>query len=213
MTWGDLFAKHHSLLKNIESQIELRMKNGEPILPHKWGVVYRAFNLTPLNKVKVVILGQDPYPNPINATGLAFSVNRKINLPKSLVNIYKALENDLGVIRESGNLTDWAKQGVLLLNTCLTVRQGCPGSHQNLGWTKFTDSVILEVSKKGNVVFMLWGKKAQEKASLVDEKYNLILEAPHPSPLSAYRGFFDCGHFSKANDFLGKGLEVVWDEQ
>lgn len=166
--------------------------------------LFQAFHLTPLEKVKVVILGQDPYHNEGQAHGLCFSVQPGTEIPPSLVNIYKELHTDLGCyIPDNGFLKKWAEQGVLLLNTVLTVRAHQANSHQGKGWEQFTDAVIQAVNEKEEpVVFLLWGRPAQLKKSMLTNPNHLILEAPHPSPLSAYRGFFGCRHFSKANAFL-----------
>lgn len=167
--------------------------------------IFRAFDACPLDEVKVVILGQDPYPSKGHAHGLCFSCEPHVRpLPKSLTNIFKELHNDLAVDPPmSGDLTFWAKQGVLLLNATLTVREGQPESHAGNGWEIFTDAVIQTLNeKKSNVVYLLWGSKAQRKAENVDANQNLILKAPHPSPLSAHRGFFDSKHFSKCNAYL-----------
>ncbi len=174
--------------------------------------IFTAFHLTPLKDVKVVILGQDPYHNDGQAHGLCFSVKPDVDIPPSLVNIYKELEEDLGCsIPNNGYLVKWAKQGILLLNTVLTVRAHQANSHRGIGWEKFTDAVIEAVNKEDRpIVFLLWGKPAQTKKAMLNNPKHLILEAPHPSPLSAYRGFFGCKHFSKANDFLQKnGLEPI----
>lgn len=167
-------------------------------------LVFNAFELCPFEKVKVVILGQDPYHGPKQAHGLAFSVLEGVRTPPSLQNVYKEIKEDLGIdIPPSGNLEHWAKQGVLLLNATLTVYAGQANSHQDWGWQNFTDAVIKKVSnKKEHVVFILWGSYARSKAGLIDQNKHLILEAPHPSPLSAHRGFFGCKHFSKANKYL-----------
>ncbi|MCI5823195.1 MAG: uracil-DNA glycosylase [Lachnospiraceae bacterium] len=166
--------------------------------------IFNAFHMTPLSEVKVVIIGQDPYHNVGQAHGLCFSVRPDVEIPPSLVNIYKELSDDLGCkIPNNGYLEKWARQGVLLLNTVLTVRAHQAFSHQNMGWENFTDAVIQIVDQQEQpVVFMLWGKPAQAKKKLLHNPNHLILEAPHPSPLSAYRGFFGCKHFSKANIFL-----------
>lgn len=168
--------------------------------------IFAAFNHTPLTAVKVVILGQDPYHGRGQANGLCFSVNKGVKMPPSLINIFKELNNDLGIpVPDSGDLTKWADQGVLLLNATLTVREGQPGSHQGKGWETFTDNVIKTVSDlRAGVVFLLWGKYAQEKKTLIDAGKHLVLEAPHPSPYSANRGFFGCGHFSAANRYLSE---------
>jgi len=170
------------------------------------GLIFNAFNLTPYYKVKVIILGQDPYHNPQQAMGLSFSVPDGIKPPPSLANIFKELNKDIGMaIPCSGNLTAWAKQGVLLLNAVLTVRANEPASHAKIGWTKFTDDVIQTLSlHKTGLVFILWGNFAQEKIKLIDNSKHKILKAAHPSPLSAYNGFFGCKHFSATNEYLVK---------
>jgi len=167
--------------------------------------IFRAFDLCPLDQVKVVILGQDPYPTRGHAHGLCFSVEPHVRpLPKSLVNVFNEIQTDLGTpMPAHGNLEHWAAQGVLLLNAILTVREGQPASHQNRGWEPFTDFVIQTVSDKAPPsVFMLWGAFAQSKQHLIDSRKHHILTAPHPSPLSTYRGFFGCRHFSRANQWL-----------
>lgn len=171
----------------------------------KGNQIFRAFDACPFDKVKVVILGQDPYPTRGHAHGLCFSVEPDLGqLPKSLINIYKELQNEgIDITSRNGDLTHWAEQGVLLLNAVLTVREGAPESHAGRGWETFTDAVIeaLNHNKKG-IVYLLWGSKALQKAAKVDNKNNLILHSPHPSPLSAHRGFFGCGHFLKTNQYL-----------
>ncbi len=174
--------------------------------------LFRALNETPLPRVKVVILGQDPYHGPHQAEGLAFSVPRGIPVPPSLKNIFKELHEDLGIApAPHGHLLEWANRGVLLLNSVLTVAPGQAGSHRNLGWDAFTDAVLSTVSREQSAVaFLLWGKFAQQKRGLINEKKHLALLAPHPSPLSAYQGFFGCRHFSLANAFLqDNGLEPI----
>jgi len=174
--------------------------------------IFNAFQLTPFNQVKVVILGQDPYHGPGQAHGLCFSVPRGIAPPPSLVNIFKEIEKDLGIpIPDMGNLEKWARQGVLLLNATLTVRANQPGSHQRKGWENFTHAVISKLSERRvGLIFLLWGKFAQEKESLIDTNRHYILKAAHPSPFSAYNGFFGCRHFSKTNEILRKhGLEEI----
>jgi len=189
---GDL---KHFLLKERES--------GQLVFP-KAGEWFRALDLTPLDKVRVVILGQDPYHGLEQAHGLCFSVKPGVRPPPSLVNIYKELQSDLGIVpARHGFLEHWANQGVLLLNSVLTVRQGAAASHQGKGWEQFTDAVIRLVNARPDpVIFMLWGSYAQKKAAFVDASKHLVLKAPHPSPLSAHSGFFGCRHFSKANEFL-----------
>jgi len=166
--------------------------------------IFSAFQLTPFEKVKVVIIGQDPYHGELQANGLSFSVNNGIKKPPSLVNIFKEIKNDIGGdIPESGNLEHWAKQGVLLLNSSLTVRANKASSHQKIGWQKFTDAAIKSLSKdKKGIIFLLWGKFAQKKENLIDSNKHYILKSVHPSPLSAYKGFFGCKHFSKTNEIL-----------
>lgn len=170
-------------------------------------LIFNAFNLTPFDHVSVVIIGQDPYHGPGQAHGLSFSVPTGIKPPPSLVNIFKEIEKDTGTQMPSnyGNLTSWAKQGVLMLNAALTVRAGEPFSHSKIGWTNFTDAVIQKISdEKEGIVFLLWGKFAQEKQSLIDETRHYVLKAAHPSPFSADKGFFGCKHFSKTNQLLVK---------
>jgi len=186
-------------------------ERGKQIFPRgsEW---FRALDLTPLEQVRVVILGQDPYHGPGQAHGLCFSVKDGVRPPPSLVNIYKELESDLGIEpRRHGFLEHWAKQGVLLLNSVLTVEMGQAASHRERGWERFTDRIVREVNAKAEpVVFMLWGSYAQKKAGFVDTSKHLVLKAAHPSPLSAHSGFFGCRHFSKANAFLeSRGLAPI----
>ena len=174
--------------------------------------IFNAFHFTPLEQVKVVILGQDPYHEPGQAHGLCFSVKPDVEVPPSLVNIYQELHDDLGCkIPNNGYLVKWAKQGVLMLNTVLTVRAHQANSHRGIGWEQFTDAVIRAVNAQDRpIVFLLWGRPAQMKKSMLNNPKHLILEAPHPSPLSAYRGFFGCKHFSQTNAFLEKnGIEPI----
>lgn len=168
------------------------------------GFIFRAFDLTYFDKVKVVILGQDPYHGPNQANGLAFAVGQGVDLPPSLLNIYKEIEADLGKkVEKKGDLERWARQGVLLLNATLTVRAHQAGSHQNKGWEKFTDAVIKVLSdQKEGLVFILWGKYAQKKGEVIDETKHLVIRSAHPSPLSAYNGFFGSKPFSQANTYL-----------
>jgi len=176
--------------------------------------IFEAFNGCSLKNLKVVIIGQDPYHGKGQANGLCFSVKDNISHPPSLKNIFKELHADLNKsIPISGDLTHWAKQGVLLLNSTLTVREGLPGSHQNKGWEQFTDAIISKVSQeKKQVVFLLWGKFAQSKIKLINQNKHHVLIAPHPSPLGAWRGWFGCRHFSKTNEYLKKHQkkEIVW---
>ena len=174
--------------------------------------IFNAFDQCPFDKVKVVIIGQDPYHGPGQAHGLCFSVNDGVPFPPSLLNIFKEIERDLGIpYPQSGNLTRWAQQGVLLLNATLTVEAHKAGSHQGKGWETFTDAAIRKLAtEKQNIVFMLWGSYAQQKGAMIDASKHLVLKSVHPSPLSAYRGFIGCGHFSQANQFLGaKGLDKI----
>jgi len=175
-------------------------------------LIFNAFDHTPFDKVKIVILGQDPYHNDGQAHGLSFSVNDGIMQPPSLINIFKEINRDLGIpIPVSGNLTRWANQGVLLLNATLTVQAHMAGSHQGKGWETFTDAAIRKLAdKRENIVFMLWGSYAQRKAEFIDPSRHLILKSPHPSPLSAHRGFIGNNHFSLANNYLElKGLQPI----
>ena len=174
--------------------------------------IFTAFEITPLSEVKVVIIGQDPYHGDGQAHGLCFSVKPDVETPPSLVNMYKELNSDLGCyIPNNGYLTKWAKQGVLMLNTVLTVRAHQANSHRGIGWEEFTDAAIRILNEQDRpIVYLLWGKPAQMKKSMLNNPKHLILEAPHPSPLSAYRGFFGCQHFSKTNAFLEEnGLEPI----
>jgi uracil-DNA glycosylase len=200
-----------SLVDFVKSEYQA---NPRAVFP-KGAQIFRAFDACPFNQVKVVILGQDPYPTPGHAHGLCFSVEKDVQpLPRSLNNIFKELEDDLKIKPFAhGDLNRWAEQGVLLLNAVLTVRSGQPDSHSGKGWEIFTDAVIdkLNSHSKG-IVYMLWGSKAQKKAQNVDRSKNLILTAPHPSPLSAHRGFFGCKHFSLANEYILKngGRAIEW---
>lgn len=177
--------------------------------------IFAALRATPFEKTKIVIIGQDPYHGENQAHGLAFSVQPGTKIPPSLINIFKELSTDLAIpVSKTGNLIPWAEQGVLLLNTVLTVRAGEANSHKNKGWEEFTDKVITKLNFSDNpIVFILWGKPAQEKAKLLNNQKHLILKAAHPSPLSAFRGFFGCKHFSKANTYLRNNnmQEINWD--
>ncbi len=198
---SDYFASEH--YSNLRNRLALEYKN-ETIYPSAHDI-FAALKLTSLSDTKVVILGQDPYHGEHQAHGLSFSVNRGVAVPPSLRNIFTELKADISgfTYPEHGCLKAWAQQGVLLLNTVLTVRAGQANSHKNLGWQVFTDRVICALSQDSSPkVFFLWGKPAQQKAQLITSERHLILNAPHPSPLSAHRGFFGCGHFSKANAFL-----------
>ena len=188
--------------QKIKTALVERKSKGEVIYP-PGKLIFNAFNLTPVEQVKVVLLGQDPYHNPGEAMGLSFSVPPGVKIPPSLRNIYKEIKEDTGMeIPWSGDLSSWASQGVLLLNAFLTVSHQKPASHRDIGWSLFTDSVIQKLSQqKTDLVFMLWGNFARSKASLIDSSRHLILEAAHPSPLAG-GAFFGCKHFSKANNFL-----------
>ncbi len=191
----------------------LNLKKNNIIYYPEGSKIFNAFNLTPFNEVKVVILGQDPYHGPNQAHGLCFSVPSSVKPPPSLINIFKELKSDIGkeIDFQNGNLENWAKQGVFLLNSSLTVEQSKPLSHQNYGWLEFTDKVISLINNElKNIVFILWGSYAQSKIKLIDSEKHLILAAPHPSPLSAHRGFFGSKPFSKTNAFLqSKQIDMV----
>jgi uracil-DNA glycosylase len=206
---GDEFKKDYML--SLREFLANRKQQGAIIYPpgSQW---FAALNTTPFDQVRVVILGQDPYHGPGQAHGLCFSVLPNIKVPPSLANIYKELKSDLGIDQPNhGCLTSWAEQGVLLLNATMTVEQGQAGAHQGKGWETFTDTIINKLNQhRQGVVFMLWGSYAQKKASMIDAERHLVLQSVHPSPLSAYRGFFGCKHFSKANGYLqGQGLEPI----
>lgn len=216
MNWKELIEieskkqYHQELIEFIDEEYSTK-----EIYPNRENL-YKALESTPLNQVKIVILGQDPYHGEGQAHGLSFSVNKGVKLPPSLRNIYKELEEDLGIVAPlEGCLDAWAKEGVLLLNAVLTVRKGEANSHRNKGWEIFTDEIIRIVNREcKNVVFILWGAPAQKKKSLLDTNKHLILEAPHPSPLSSYRGFFGSKPFTKSNEYLkscGIG-EVDWNK-
>ena len=211
MTWTEILAP----IKNTEYFTTLWEKVKEEYQTTKCfppkDQIFRAIELTPFDKVKVVIIGQDPYHNDNQANGLCFSVSDKVKAPPSLKNIFKELEDDLGIKKTSNELEMWAKQGVLLLNATLTVRAHEANSHKDLGWGHFTDFIIKEISdKKENVVFVLWGAFAQKKAGLIDTKKHFIIQSVHPSPLSARKGFFGSRPFSKINQFLEeKGKEPI----
>lgn len=199
----DEFAKEYFV--SLANQVRKAYLDSETVYPPP-ELLFNAFARCPFSKVKVVILGQDPYHGPCQAHGLSFSVPGGVQIPPSLRNIYKEIATDIGTVPpDSGNLERWADQGVLLLNSTLSVQAGMAGSHQHFGWEQFTDAVIKTVSEqKDHVVFMLWGAFAANKATYIDETKHLILTAPHPSPLSAYRGFFGCRHFSQCNAYLTK---------
>jgi uracil-DNA glycosylase len=198
--------------KDIVDFLRNEKKSGRVIFP-PGPMIFNAFNTTPFSAVKLVILGQDPYHGAGQAHGLSFSVPHGVKLPPSLVNIFKEIKTDLGVLMPEGygDLTAWAKQGVLLLNAALTVRANEPFSHAGTGWARFTDEVIRTLSEqKNHLVFLLWGKFAQEKQALIDASRHLVLKAAHPSPFSADKGFYGCRHFSKANEYLAKhGIDPI----
>jgi len=203
-TWGQRLSHEFSkpYFRSLSTFINKEYATRE-IYP-KQDEIFRAFALCPFEKVKVVIIGQDPYHNPTQAHGLSFSVNEKLSLPPSLKNIYKELNADLGIpISKNGDLTRWASQGVLLLNSILTVRSGFANSHKAKGWEEFTSEAVRVLAmEKKNIVYILWGTYAQQKCSFISSESNLVLKSVHPSPLSAYRGFFGSHPFSQANDYL-----------
>ena len=215
MTWEDIIdlEKQKDYYKKLKEEIDKRYENST-VFPEKQNI-FKAFFLTKLDNLKVVILGQDPYHGFGQAQGLAFSTPANIKNPPSMQNILKEIQSDLGKksICEDGDLTPWAKQGVLLLNTILTVEEAKPKSHHNLGWEVFTDNIIKYISDNcKDTIFILWGSPAISKTKLIDRKKHHILTAPHPSPLSSYRGFFGCKHFSQTNNIL-KSLNkeaIIW---
>lgn len=216
MNWNTLLFEEQNkpYFKEMQSIISSQRQSGMSIYPPQ-DDVFSAFTLTPINKVKVVILGQDPYHGAGQAHGLSFSVQPGIKIPPSLANIYKELATDIKgfKIPEHGHLNSWAEQGVLLLNTVLTVEQGKAHSHAKLGWETYTDKVIAVLSEStNNIVFLLWGAHAQKKGKIIDTNKHCILTSVHPSPLSAYRGFFGCQHFSKTNQYLiqHQQTEIDW---
>lgn len=204
-SWKEVLQKefNEKYFEDLTEFVKSEYKKNTVYPPAKF--IFNAFELTPFDKVKVVILGQDPYHGINQANGLAFSVNDNITIPPSLANIYKEIENDIGqkTKNRNGNLENWAKQGVLMLNATLTVQAGKAGSHQNKGWEKFTDAVIKILSEqKENLIFILWGSYAQKKGSVIDKKKHMVIKSVHPSPLSAYGGFFGSKPFSQANAYL-----------
>ncbi|GAB3056064.1 uracil-DNA glycosylase [Salinicoccus sesuvii] len=216
MEWKDVFQsiKEENDFTKLESTLEEKYSTGKVFPPREQ--IYTAFELTTFENVRVVILGQDPYHGEGQSHGLAFSVNEGVKIPPSLRNMYKELADDLGIVRTTGSLRDWAKEGVLLLNTVLTVDAHDANSHRGLGWEPFTDGVIKHVSDNlEHVVFILWGKPAQKKEKLIDTSKHCVIKSTHPSPLSAYRGFFGTKPFSRTNDYLkAQGRRPVdWSEQ
>ena len=211
MTWTEILApiKNTEYFTTLWEKVEERYETTKCFPPKNQ--IFRAIKLTPFDEVKVVIIGQDPYHNDNQANGLCFSVSDKVKAPPSLKNIFKELEDDLGIKKTSNELEMWAKQGVLLLNATLTVRAHEANSHKDLGWEQFTDFIIKEISdKKENVVFVLWGAFAQKKAGLIDASKHFVIQSAHPSPFSVHKGFFGSRPFSKINQFLEeKGKEPI----
>lgn len=215
-TWKDVIGieKEQPYFQQILAQVQGARAEGKVVYPPQ-NEIFNAFKLTEFEQVKVVILGQDPYHGPNQAHGLAFSVKPNVPPPPSLVNMYKELATDIEGFRmpNHGYLVPWAEQGVLLLNTVLTVEQGKAHSHANFGWETFTDRVIAALNEqRDNLVFLLWGSHAQKKGQFIDRSKHCVLTAPHPSPLSAHRGFFGCRHFSKTNEYLRRRqiAEINW---
>ena len=214
-SWKSVLADEFNSIyfSRLAAFVKNAYANGVVYPPGKY--IFEAFNRTPFDKVKVVILGQDPYHEPRQAHGLCFSVQKGVQVPPSLVNIYKELEQEYGTpfLNRDGDLTHWAEQGVLLLNATLTVAAGNAGSHQGKGWEMFTDAVVAKLAElREHLVFMLWGSYARRKGAFINRQRHLVLEAPHPSPLSAFRGFIGCGHFRKANAYLAANgcAPIAW---
>ena len=205
--WSALLSpeKEKPYFQKILAFLEQERHLGKKIYPAKENI-FNAIKLTPFEKLKVVIIGQDPYHNPKQAHGLSFSVPKGVAFPPSLINIFKELQDDCGITApRHGCLEQWAEQGVFLLNSTLTVEENKPASHANIGWQQFTDTVIQKINTHPEkIIYLLWGSHAQKKQALIDTKKHIVLTAPHPSPLSAYRGFIGCKHFSKTNDLLIK---------
>jgi len=204
-SWKEVLQNEFSksYFEEIVAFLKTEKAQGKIIYP-PGSLIFNAFDKTPFNKLKVLLLGQDPYHGPGQAMGLSFSVPKGVRPPPSLINIFKELHNDVGVpIANTGDLTPWALQGVMLLNAALTVREGDPNSHSKIGWHQFTDAVIKKASaEKEGLVFLLWGSFAHQKQELIDQTKHLVLKAAHPSPYSADKGFFGCRHFSKTNEYL-----------
>lgn len=211
MNWETVLApiKNTDQFQNLWQEVENEYTSGECFPPKEQ--IFRAFELTPFEDIKVVIIGQDPYHNDFQANGLCFSVSENVKAPPSLKNIFTELNNDLGIERTKTELDDWAEQGVLLLNATLSVRAHSPNSHKDLGWEKFTDFVIKEISEnRENIVFVLWGAFAQKKEELTYSSKHFILKSAHPSPFSVYRGFYGSKPFSKINEYLeSKALKPI----
>ncbi|ROI09154.1 uracil-DNA glycosylase [Chryseobacterium sp. H3056] len=203
MTWTEILApiKNSEYFENLWNKVKSEYSSAT-VFPPK-SQIFRALELTPFDEVKVVIIGQDPYHNDNQANGLSFSVSEDVSAPPSLKNIFTELKSDLGIERQKKDLEDWAKQGVLLLNSSLTVRAHSPNSHKDLGWDRFTNFIIEEISdEKENVVFVLWGAFAQKKEELIDSSKHFIIKSAHPSPFSVHRGFYGSKPFSKVNNYL-----------
>lgn len=204
--WDDILSEEFSSKEYLSLRQFLKKEYSEHTVYPSMFDIFNSMKITSFENIKVVLLGQDPYHNQGQAMGLSFSVPDGMDIPPSLVNIYKELQAETGILpKKTGNLTGWAKQGVLLLNSVLTVREHQANSHKGKGWEFFTDSIIKKISSnKEHVVFLLWGANARSKKQLIDQNKHLILECAHPSPLSAYNGFFGCGHFIKTNQYLEK---------
>ncbi|AZI34193.1 uracil-DNA glycosylase [Kaistella carnis] len=211
MDWNEVLApiKNTEYFDQLWSNVKKEYETEKCFPPKKQ--IFRALELTPFEEVKVVIIGQDPYHNDFQANGLCFSVSEQVTAPPSLKNIFKELQDDLGIVRTKKELDDWAEQGVLLLNATLTVKAHTPNSHKNLGWEKLTDFIIKEISdRKENVVFVLWGAFAQKKEELINSSKHLIVKSAHPSPFSVYRGFYGSKPFSQINEYLkSKNIDPI----
>ena len=211
MTWTEILApiKNSAYFEDLWEEVKNQYATDKCFPPKKQ--IFRALELTPFDEIKVVILGQDPYHNDFQANGLCFSVSEKVKAPPSLKNIFTELENDLSIARTNTDLDDWAKQGILLLNATLTVKAHVPNSHKDLGWERFTNYIIQEISdRKEDVVFVLWGAFAQKKEELIDSSKHFILKSAHPSPFSVYRGFYGSKPFSQINKYLqSKDQEII----
>ncbi len=212
-SWYELLKDNFSenRTETIIKKLNISIKSNQLLPPINQ--IFKIYELLNINQIKVLILGQDPYHGLGQAHGLSFSIENQFKHPPSLVNIFKEIKQDIGIENKNGNLINWVKQGVFLLNSVLTVDLEKPNSHQNIGWENITNKTIHLISNHHNhVVFMLWGAKAQKKEILIDEKKHLILKTSHPSPLSSYRGFMGCKHFSRANNYLKKhhGLQIDW---
>ena len=213
-SWKEILLSelNSTYMQNLSKFLREQITLGKTIYP-PGNQIFNAFNKTPFPKVKVVILGQDPYHGESQAHGLSFSVKESIKKPPSLQNIFKELQDDINIkIPSNGNLENWANQGVLLLNASLSVEISNPGSHSNIGWEDFIYDVIKSLNKKGGIVFMLWGNNAKKYVKRIDQINNLVLTSSHPSPLSAHKGFFGCKHFSKCNTYLikNKHAPIKW---